>query len=168
MSTRADATLIQSATESHRAEWLREGPASESCCGRVWETPGTSADVFLFHIMGHFVENHCRCCFQTAKDISVGSRVKETMVSGYSNRERLLFSSSSSSSSTCIQLPEMFSVSMIWHPHGDNRGSIWYFCSRVDCDDVTELQSFAVTLFSKLAVVGRHYVFGLSIHPRTS
>lgn len=32
---------------------------------------------------------------------------------------------SSSSSSTCIQLPEMFSVSTIWHPHDDNRGSIW-------------------------------------------
>lgn len=43
----------------------------------------------------------------------------------------------------------MFSVSTIWPPHDDNRGSIWYFC-RVDCDDVTELQSFAVTRFSKL------------------
>lgn len=51
MSTLADATLIQSATESHRAEWLQEGQRHESRGGDTRETPGTT---IIVYVLGQF------------------------------------------------------------------------------------------------------------------
>lgn len=73
MSALADATLIQSAMESHQAEWLREGKhprATAAVFGRLVRLKTTFyfyLFFYFFNVKGHdpsFKAICCKCNFQ--------------------------------------------------------------------------------------------------------
>lgn len=53
MSTLADATLIQSVMESHRAEWLQEGQHPRAAVAVYGRLKGLQT-FYVFYVLGHF------------------------------------------------------------------------------------------------------------------